>query len=113
MEDRVILLGGKTNPYPYIANANLHVCTSLSESWSYTVNEANVLGVPSVSTDFGAAYESIQCDASMAVATIESLHSKIANLIADRDQYAEIVKRLMQLSYDNRVSMDCILSLFD
>ncbi len=57
VHNEVILLGSKNNPYKYIAKSNLLVSTSLSETFSYVINEAMVLGVPVVSTDFGSVTE--------------------------------------------------------
>ena len=46
----VILLGEKTNPYPYIKNANIYVSTSYQESQSISVLEAMALRIPCVVT---------------------------------------------------------------
>ena len=55
----IILLGEKSNVYPYLAKANMYVCTSKSESYPLAVNEAKVLGIPVVSNSFPSATESI------------------------------------------------------
>lgn len=44
------LLGSKDNPYPYIKDADLFVCSSLSEGVSLVLCEAIVLETPVVST---------------------------------------------------------------
>lgn len=59
VEDCVIMLGMKNNVYPYIAKADLYVCTSESESFPMVINEAKALGVPVISNDFPSASESI------------------------------------------------------
>ena len=51
LEDTVQLLGFRTNPYPYIAAADLYVCPSYVEGFSTVVSEAVVLGVPILTTD--------------------------------------------------------------
>lgn len=51
VEDRVILLGTKTNPYPYIKNCDIYVQTSLSEGWCLTTQEAKILKRPVVTTN--------------------------------------------------------------
>ena len=58
--ENVIMLGMKSNPYPYIAKANLYVCTSVSESFPMAVNEAKALCVPVVSNDFPSVKESLR-----------------------------------------------------
>ena len=83
MRDNVILLGGKDNPYPYIAKADLLVSTSLSESWGYTINEAKVLGVPAVSTDWGAAKESIEDGKDGFIRDISAIDNVIVRFIGN------------------------------
>ncbi len=84
MREHVILLGGRDNPYPYIAKADLLVSTSLSESWGYTINEAKVLGVPAVSTDWGAAKESIEDGKDGLIRDISMIDNAIVQIIEDR-----------------------------
>ena len=51
LNDYVILEGEKTNPYPYIKNADLMVHTSFVESQCLTVLEAFSLSVPCIVTE--------------------------------------------------------------
>jgi glycosyltransferase involved in cell wall biosynthesis len=51
LEDRVIVLGFKKNPYPYIRNARLTVLSSDREGLPTVVIESLILGTPVVSTD--------------------------------------------------------------
>ena len=51
LRDNVVLWGFKQNPYPYLASADLFVCSSLTEGFSTAITEALVLGVPVVATD--------------------------------------------------------------
>lgn len=59
VKDEVVCLGAKSNPYPYIANADLLVCLSESEACPIIFNEAKLLGTPIITTNFGSAYEFI------------------------------------------------------
>ncbi len=52
MEDRVILLGKRDNPYPYIRACDLYVQPSRYEGKSVTVREAQMLGKPVVITRY-------------------------------------------------------------
>lgn len=67
-----MLLGAKTNPYPYMAKADVYVQTSRHEGFCLTLAEAKCLNKPIVTTNFIGAYEQIdhgrtgyivQCDA--------------------------------------------------
>ena len=51
LSDKVILLGEKTNPFPYIKEAELFVLSSRWEGFPNTLLEAMCLGVPIVATD--------------------------------------------------------------
>lgn len=50
LQDYVELMGFKKNPYPYIANSDLFVCSSRSEGYSLVIAESLVLGIPVLST---------------------------------------------------------------
>jgi len=52
MEDHVIILGKKTNPYPYIKACDFYVQPSRYEGNSVSVHEAQILGKPVVITDY-------------------------------------------------------------
>ena len=52
MEQRVILLGKKENPYPYIRSCDLYVQPSRYEGKCVTVREAQLLGKPVVITRY-------------------------------------------------------------
>ena len=46
----VLFLGPQSNPYKYMKQADLYVCSSHYEGFSLTVAEAMILGVPVIST---------------------------------------------------------------
>ena len=60
MEDYVITVGMKDNPYPYIRQADLYVQPSRFEGYPMTVLEALVLGQPVISTDNKGAREILE-----------------------------------------------------
>ena len=51
LQDAITMVDGKNNPYPYISEADLLVCSSLTEGYNLTIAEALILGVPVLSTD--------------------------------------------------------------
>ena len=59
LQNHVILLGLKGNPYPYIKNADIYVQTSSHEGFCLTLAEARVLCRPIVSTNFDVVYDQI------------------------------------------------------
>lgn len=59
MQERFILLGAKSNPYPYIKAADVYVQTSAFEGYCLTLAEARMLNKPCVTTNFDVVYEQI------------------------------------------------------
>jgi glycosyltransferase involved in cell wall biosynthesis len=60
MEEHVILLGKKDNPYPYIKACDIYVQPSRFEGKSITVREAQLLGKPVVVTNYPTASSQIR-----------------------------------------------------
>lgn len=50
LSDSLTLLGYQTNPYKYVANCDLFVCSSHSEGFSTAATEALVVGTPVITT---------------------------------------------------------------
>ena len=51
LQDTVTLWGFQSNPYKYIKNADLFVCSSVAEGYSMVITESAVLGTPIIATD--------------------------------------------------------------
>nr|WP_236619606.1 glycosyltransferase [Bacillus sp. 1NLA3E] len=60
LKEDFILLGAKSNPYPYMAEADIYVQTSRHEGYCLTLAEAKCLAKPIVTTNFIGAYEQIE-----------------------------------------------------
>ena len=60
MDDYVIILGKRSNPYPYIKACDIYVQPSLYEGKSITVREAQMLSKPVVVTDYPTAKSQIR-----------------------------------------------------
>lgn len=56
LNDNLILLGSRSNPYPYFLETNIYVQTSRLEGFGLTVAEAKIFNLPIVSTNFSAVY---------------------------------------------------------
>lgn len=50
LKDSFVFLGYKTNPYKYVKNCDLYVCSSYSEGFSTSVTESLIVGTPVVTT---------------------------------------------------------------
>ena len=60
MQDHVILLGKKTNPYPYISNCDIYVQPSRFEGKCVAVREAQILHKPVVITDYASSNSQLE-----------------------------------------------------
>ncbi|MBY0145894.1 glycosyltransferase [Neobacillus niacini] len=60
LKDSFILLGKKSNPYPYMKNCDLYVQPSRYEGKAVTVTEAKVLGKPILITNYPTASSQIE-----------------------------------------------------
>lgn len=79
--DEVHLLGEQSNPYPYLAKSDLYVCTSLSETFSYTIHEGLVLKVPFLCNNFKGAEDSVYVGNEGFVVPIDEMPEKIVDII--------------------------------
>lgn len=86
MQEEVIMLGEKANPYPYFKAADILVSTSESEACPMIFNEAKIIGTPIVSTNFGSSYEFIREGRDGIISSLENLHNAIAKM-AQKDIY--------------------------
>lgn len=101
MNDYVIPLGRKDNPYPYIAQCDLLVSTSLSETFSYVVFEAKTLGIPIICADFGTAPEILD-DTEGIITSIEEMHLAIFELLYDdKKELKKYIRNLQNYNYNN------------
>lgn len=60
LSDIVVIHGHQSNPYPYIKQANAFVLTSLYEGLPMTIREAEIIGTPILTTNFGSAHEAVK-----------------------------------------------------
>ena len=114
VEDIVILLGAKDNPYPYMKVADLVVCTSLSESFSYVIAEAKVLHTPVLSNDFPVAYEVVDESCGW-IANIKDMPQLLTNIINDKEKNGEYSKKrdsIQNYEYSNAETLKKIEMLF-
>ena len=99
LENIVLMLGRKTNPYPYLKNSNLLVCLSSSETFNYTLTEAKILGVPVVTTDYDCACESIENGKEGLIVPVEEISNTIESIICNKERYDALRKNIKGFIY--------------
>ena len=87
LEDTFVFLGYKTNPYKYIKNCDLYVCSSYSEGFSTSVTESLVVGTPVVTTLCSGMQEQLGYNNEYGIVTDnteEALYQGIKNIITQQ-----------------------------
>jgi glycosyltransferase involved in cell wall biosynthesis len=113
MEEHVILLGKKENPYPYIKACDIYVQPSRYEGKSVTVREAQMLCKPVVVTNYPTASSQIQdgIDGVIVPMDNEDCAKGIANVIADTALQQRLIDYLSTHDYGNEAEVEKIYKL--
>ncbi len=101
MEDCVVMLGAKTNPHYYIKQADLFICLSESEACPRVVNEAKILGTPTISTDFPTIHEFIEDGKTGIISPLSEIPDAIIRMFTERSLYQQIKTNISQFEFDN------------
>ena len=104
LEDIVILLGERTNPYPYMSRCTVYVQTSSFEGFGLTIAEAKILGRAVVSTNFDVVHDQLKHEENGLIAdmTAESVADNIMRMLTDetlRNKIMENVAKEENLTY--------------
>ncbi len=97
LQNDVILLGLKTNPYPYMKLCDVYVQSSRFEGFGLTIAEAKILGKPVVSTNFKVVYDQITDEKNGLISEMEatSLGDQIIRMITDDALRQRIIANVM------------------
>ena len=113
MQDHVILLGKKDNPYPYIKACDIYVQPSRYEGKSVTVREAQMLGRPVVVTNYPTAPSQIQdgIDGVIVPLDNENCAKGILEVINNRPLLAALSEYVSTHDYGNEREVEKIYGL--
>lgn len=108
MEEHVIILGKKENPYPYIQACDLYVQPSRYEGKSVSVREAQMLYKPVVVTNYATASSQIKDgdDGVIVPMDNESCAKGIVDLIMDQAKQKHIIEYLHTHDYGNETEVE-------
>lgn len=108
MEDYVIILGKRSNPYPYINACDIYAQPSRYEGKSVTVHEAQILCKPVVITNYTTASSQIQdgIDGRIVAMDNERCAKGIADFILDKKLQLRIVDYLQTHDYGNEKEIE-------
>ena len=115
MEEHVILLGKRTNPYPYIKACDIYVQPSRYEGKSVTVREAQMLCKPVVVTNYPTAPSQIRSDVDGVIVPMdnEGCANGLAEVICDKPLQERIIAHLKTHDYGNESEVEKIYTLIN
>lgn len=113
MEDHVILLGKKENPYPYMKACDIYVQPSRYEGNSVTVREAQILEKPVAVTAYPTVSSQVEDGVDGVIVPLDNVGCAdgIARLIVDRAKREQLVSNLRMRDYGNEAEAEKIKEL--
>lgn len=108
----IILLGEQSNPYPYLKHADLLVLTSRWESYGIVVDEAKILGIPSLITNYGAATEVLPKEYGE-IAPIDDFPERLMNMLSHPEILKTFRRNLAGFTTRNEQIMDLVYDLLN
>ena len=100
LNESVYLLGRRDNPYKYIKNSDLFVCSSRWEGFSTVISEAIILGKPVITTRVSGTEELfLNNEYGLIVDNDEdSLYEGLKTILINRDLYDKYNKKILERS---------------
>ena len=113
MYHRMILLGKKTNPYPYIKACDIYAQPSIYEGKSVTVREAQILCKPVVITDYPTAKSQIKSGIDGVIVSLDEIDTAkgIAEFIKNKKLREQIVEYLRTHDFGNEKEVNKVYML--
>ena len=93
LHDVLIIEGRKDNPYPYMKNADLYVCTSAYEAFPMVIRESFLCGTPVITTPIPPAKEVITEGKNGLICSgfePDNIYEEIAKIFVDRKQLEDM-----------------------
>ncbi|WP_172473158.1 glycosyltransferase, partial [Thomasclavelia cocleata] len=108
LEDIFILLGAKSNPYPYFKACDIYIQPSRFEGFGITIAEAKMFNKPIVATNFDAVRLQITNNINGLIVdlTPESIAYGIQKMINDNGYRNNIIENLKQEDVNNYEELD-------
>lgn len=111
-DNSVVLTGFVDNPFKYVKNADLFVCSSHREGYSTAVTEALILGVPVISTEVSGAKELVSNDCgAVCDNNEEALYNAIKQALTNKNLLAEYKQKAELRS--KQISPEYYIEMFD
>ena len=115
MEDYVIILGKKENPYPYMRACDLYVQPSRYEGKAVTVREAQMLGKPVVITKYATSASQLEDGVDGVIVPMDNIGCAkgTADLLRDPDRMQRLSEKCKKRDYTNSAEIEKIYALME
>lgn len=115
MQEKVIILGKKDNPYPYIKNCDIYVQPSRYEGKAVTVREAQILQKPVIITDYATAHSQIEDGYDGIIVPLDNKECAkgIERVIRDSDLQNKLIENMKKTHYSNECEVEKIYKLIE
>ena len=113
VEDSVIVLGKKSNPYPYMKACDVYAQLSLYEGKSVCVKEAQILGKPVIITDYPTSQSQLinGYDGIIISRNTNECIEELYNLFTNKEKLNIIKENTNNTSYENSYEVNKVYSL--
>ena len=115
LQEQVVFYGEQTNPYPYIAAADLFLLTSYHEAAPMVIDEAVCLGLPVLTVRTTSSHEMVSlrhagwvCDNDQA-----ALNEALLQVLSDPAERKAVAQELRQQTVDNTQAAQGLRSLIE
>ena len=115
MEQHVILLGKKSNPYPYLRACDLYVQPSRYEGKAVTVREAQLLCKPVVITNYATSASQLDDGVDGVIVPMDNAGcaAAIAALLRDPEKMHRLSTACTRRDYTNRAEIEKLYALME
>ena len=113
MQDRVILLGKKTNPYPYFKACDFYIQPSRYEGNAVTVNEALILGKLVAITNYATSASQINDGVDGVIVPLENKKCAegLKNFINDKGLQQKIIENVNSTDFSKSAEIEKLYKL--
>lgn len=111
--DKVVCLGPRNNPYPYIKNCDVYVQPSRFEGKAVVVREAQMLHKPVIITNYPTAASQVTDGKDGIIVPLDnkSIAKGIAELLSNKEKYKSIQAYLQSHDYGNAAEIEKVYVL--
>lgn len=108
IEHVIKFAGLQPNPYPYMKNADAFVLTSLYEGYGMTIKEAQIVGTPTLITNFGPANEAVINGKQGLICenSTEGVYEMMKGIINEPRRLSFFKSYLLKNPVDNRLGLE-------